>query len=229
MSTSPSGGGGAIPHSLHQHGRTVSSTGFRHDQHHTNQSSPLLHVDSMHQMDSIPTTAQLATPTQAEKSMSHMDHLPSDTITTANTASPPNHIRNMLLNQHHQQSGKGGGVITGNNPILTGHQSPGPPTHGMHTPPMGGGGDIHSGRGLSNEHLHSSNSSGIMHPPAPMSPVTPPSDNPSSVHNYGGWSYPTHQHAVLINESYAHGLPLLPTVQANTPTTQNHAFFKANY
>lgn len=207
----------ALPHSLHpSHQHLRSATGLRHDQHH-GQNSPLLHVDSMHQLDSIPT------PTPAEKAVSHIDHLPSDgIITTANTASPPNHIRNMLLSQHHQQSSKGGGVITGSNPIMMGHQSPAPPSH-VHTPTMGG--DMHPGLSSRNEHPHSS-SGGILHP---VSPATPPSDNPSSVHSYGGWSYPHPQHAVLIgNDSYAHGLPLLPTVQANTPTTQNHAFFKTN-
>lgn len=190
-------------------------------------------------MDTLPAPSHsMPMPSQAEKPSSHIDQLPNDgsIITTANTASPPNHIRNMLLNQHHQQSSKSGGgsVITGSNPILMGHPSPTGPPPGHH---MGGsGGDIHPGlsaRTLANEqHPHSSNSGGgggggIMHPPAPMSPATPPSENPASVHNYGGWSYP--QHAVLIgNEPYHHGMPLLPAVQANTPTTQNH-FFKANF
>ena len=196
----------SIPHSMHpSHQHMRGGGGLRHDQH-----SPLLHVDGMHPMDSM------TTPSPLEKSASHIEQLPSDgIITTANTASPPNHIRNMLLNQHHQQSNKSA-VITSSNPILMGHQSPAPPSH-VHTPPMGG--DMH--RSLSNEHSNS------LHP---MSPATPPSENPVSVHNYGGWSYPHPQHAVLIgNDTYTHGLPLLPAVQANTPTTQSHAFFKTNY
>lgn len=242
--------GGSLPHSLHpshQHIRgnaAVAVAGLRHDQHHggpgQQQVSQLLHVDGLHQLDPSQ---------QMEKSMAHIEQLANNggtggsvMITTANTASPPNHIRNMLLSQHHQQSSKSA-VITGGNPVLMGHQHQSsaqpPPGHSnVHTSPMGTMGEMHPGlsaRSLGGEHPHSSNTSGpggILHPTTPMSPVTPPPDNPSSVHSYGGWPanpYPQH-HALLIgNESYAHSLPLLPPMQANTPTTQNHAFFKANF
>ena len=248
------------------------TAGLRHDQHHVGghggvagghggvagghgggatvqQGSPLLHVDGMHQMDALPPgPSQLATPTQQqmEKSVTHMDQLANDRggglITPANTASPPNHIRNMLLSQHHQQSSKGT-VITGTNPMLMSHGSPAPPpaaptppTHAsVHTPPMGGAGELHPALSSRGDHSHPSNSGAAMlqQQQPPMSPVTPPPapDNPTSIHTYGGWSYPHPQHAAVLlgNESYAHGLPLLPTMQANTPTTQNHAFFKANF
>ena len=225
------GSGGSLPHSIHPSHQHLRGAGLRHDQHHNQQGSSLLHVENVHQIESMPNPSQMATPNQMEKpSVAHMDHLSNDgMITSANTASPPNHIRNMLLSQHHQQSSKsGGGVISGGNPILMGHQSPVPSSHGMNTPSLGG--DMHPSLSSRSEHPHSSSSSGILHAQTPMSPVTPPSENPPSVHSYGGWSYPHHQHAVIIgNDSYSHSLPLLPAMQANTPTTQNHTFFKASF
>ncbi len=237
------GGGGQIPssHQLHpSHHHLRGAPGLRHDQHHGGgggRGSPLLHVDNLHPMDTMPSPSQIPMATSIEKpGGGHMEHLPGDgMITTANTASPPNHIRNMLLSQHHQQSSGGGkgGVISGGNPILMGHQSPVPSNHGMHTPPMGGGGggggDIHPNLSSRSEHSHSSNSSNTLYAQTTMSPVTPPSENPSSVPtNYGGWPYSHPQHAVIIgNDSYP-GMPLLPAMQASTPTTQ-HNFFKAAY
>lgn len=224
------------------------SLGLRQEQHH-------IHAMHPHQMENTPSPAHLATPPglvdpSVGSSMDH--HISADSmITTANTASPPNHIRNMLLNQHQQQSGgknggSGGGVvIAGANPILMGHHSPAPPPHhgGIHTPPLGGGGgcgiDMHPQVGLpsrglnSSDHSTSHNSSnsssagGMMHSQPPISPATPPAENPPSV--YGSWAYQP-QHALLIgsNESYG-GLPILPPMQVTTPTTQNHNFFKASF
>jgi len=71
---------------------------------------------------------------------------------------------------------------------------------------------------------HSSNSSTLGMQP-PMSPVSP-SENPPSIHNPGfSWAY--QQPVIIGGENFTQTLPLLPAVQASTPTTQNHAFFKA--
>lgn len=237
--------------SLHQHLHRQNAggggpTGLRQEQHH-------MHTMHPHQMDATPSPAHLATPPalvdpSVGGGMDH--HISADSmITTANTASPPNHIRNMLLNQHHQQSGigkgGGGGMIPGANPILMGHQSPVPPPHhgGQHTPPLGGGGvgvDMHSQASLSrlnsSDHSASHNSSnsssvgGMLHSQPPVSPVTPPSENPPSVHNYGNWAYQSQPSSHLLlggNETY--GMPLLPPMPATTPTTQNHNFFKGSF
>ena len=238
----------AVHPSIHQqlHRQNVavggggSSLGVRQEQHH-------MHP---HQMEATPSTAHVATPGIVDPSIGgSMDHHISadNIITTANTASPPNHIRTMLLNQHLQQSGvsksgSGGGVITGTNPILMGHQSPIPPPHhrGVHTPPLGGGVggiDVHShvslpSRGLnSSDHstsLNSSNSStagGMLHTQPPISPATPPLENAPSIHNYGNWSY----QPLMVGASESFGLPVLPPMQATTPTTQPHNFFKATF
>ena len=221
-----------------------STMGLRQqEQHH-------MHAMHPHQMETTPSPAHLSTPPgmvdpSIGGSMDH--HISADSmITTANTASPPNHIRNMLLNQHHQQSGgKSGGVIAGANPIMMGHHSPGPPPHhgGIHTPPLGGGGgcgmDMHSQVGLpsrglnSSDHSTSHNSSnsssstGMLHSQPPISPATPPAENTPTVHNYGGWPYQPQQRTLLIGSNESYGLPIL---QSTTPTTQqNHTFFKASF
>lgn len=233
------GGGGGGPSGLRQ----------EQQQHH-------MHALHSHQMETTPNPAHLTTPPgivdqSVGGSMDH--HISADSmITTANTASPPNHIRNILLNQHHQQSGGGkggGGVITGTNPTLVGHQTQTPPPHhrSLHTPPLGAGGgggvDMHSQAGLpsqghnSSDHSASHNSSnsssagGMLHSQPPISPVTPPSENPPSVHNYGNWAYQSQppSHALIIGGNESYGMPILPPMQATTPTTQNHNFFKASF
>lgn len=63
---------------------------------------------------------------------------------------------------------------------------------------------------------------------APMSPASTTSENnPPSVHNFAAWSYHHSQQPVIIGGQEAYpGLSLHQAMQANTPTSQNQAFYK---
>ena len=203
---------------------------------HGSHSSPYLHLDGPSQLQvHRQRMLEHAGPVSSmEQSATHIEQIPNENlmITSANTASPPTHIRTMLLNQQHQQHQQ-----TNKSPIIAGMNLMGHSMASSSPLAMGENPTLASAshpppalvsRSMSSDHSHSSNSSGLLQPQTPMSPATPPSENPSSVHSYSGWPY--HQQPVIIgNDSYPHGLPLLPTMQASTPTTQNQGFFKASF
>ena len=54
-----------------------------------------------------------------EHSASHIEHIPNDSV-MLNPASPPNHIRTLLLSQQMAASSNKSPVITGSNSILIG-------------------------------------------------------------------------------------------------------------
>ena len=248
----------SLQQSMHRQNTSATSTGGLRQEHH-------MHGIHSHQMDAgLP--SHLATPTGLVDPVSisggSMDHhiTTEGMITTANTASPPNHIRNILLNAGGSSKG-GAGVIAGTNQMMMGHQSPAPSHHpgqspappphhpGLHSSPLGpgpvvGGLDMHgpgglpSSRGLNNsDHSASHNSSnssstgggggGMLHSTQPpISPATPSSEPPPA-HSYGNWTYQSPHLIIGPNDSY--GVPILPPMQATTPTTQNHTFFKATF
>jgi hypothetical protein len=61
-----------------------------------------------------------------------------------------------------------------------------------------------------------------------MSPASTTSENnPPSVHNFAAWSYHHGQQPVIIGSQEGYpGLSLHQAMQANTPTSQNQAFYK---
>ena len=132
-------------------------------------------------------------------------------IMNPNAVSPPHHIRDLILNQQANKSP----VITGVNSILANAV---PTLAGLRTSDSS---SLTLTSSLNSDHSSNSSSLGLQ---PPMSPVSP-SENPPSIHNPGfNWAY---QHPVIIGgENFPQTLPLLPAVQASTPTTQNHAFFK---
>ncbi len=153
-----------------------------------------------------------------ESSMSHIEQIPNDSVmlNSANPASPPNHIRTLLLN-----AGKSS-VITGT-PVLSSHISMANAIEGVQTYALSGN------QTLVSSSDHSSNTSGSLinlHAP-PISPASPVSVNAPSIHNPPGfgWSYP--QQVIIGAENYPHPLPLLPAMQATTPSSQPHQFYKA--
>ena len=206
--------------------------------------------------------------------MTRIEHIPNDSIresimmSSANTASPPNHIRNMLLShqqQQQQQASRKSPVIAGANSLqLGGHQGPTAATMGAlsmsagthlgmmtenHAAAAAAAAAIasaqqqqqqHHGLGVKNiaaDHshpsLHSHTHDHAPHgqPPggAPMSPASSTSENnPPSVHNFAAWSYHHGQQPVIIGSQEA--FPDLSihhqAMQANTPTSQNQAFYK---
>ena len=209
------------------------------DPSHHSHGSPLVNVDGMHQPQQHHGMEHNTPP---ETSVSRMDHLPNDNIliTTA-AASPPNHIRSIFLNQNQQQAqqrmSSKSPVVAGMH-LVGGHQGPATPGnpvhHGVTSTPIAMAdnpslGSNHPGAGQSlgvSDHSHSSNSGVLLHAQSPMSPIISHSDNPPSVHNY---SWPYQQQVIIGNDSYAHGLPLLPAMQVNTSTSQSQAFFKQSY
>lgn len=228
-----SGEGGATSISTQAHHISAAMTRGEHSGH----GSPYLHLEGASQLQQVHRQRVLehAGPVSSlEQSVTHIEQIPNENmmITSANTASPPTHIRTMLLNQQHQQHQQ-----TNKSPIIAGVNMMGQALASSSPLAMGENPTLASvsnpppalvSRSISSDHSHSSNSSALMQPQTPMSPATPPSENPSSVHSYGGWPY--HQQPVIIgNDSYPHGLPLLPTMQASTPTTQNQGFFKASF
>lgn len=139
-----------------------------------------------------------------------IEHIPNENvIMNPNAVSPPHHIRDLILNQQANKSP----VITGANSILANT------VPGLRTSDSS---NLTLTSSLNSD--HSSNSSTLGMQP-PMSPVSP-SENPPSIHNPGfSWAY--QQPVIIGGENFTQTLPLLPAVQASTPTTQNHAFFKA--
>ena len=224
------------------------------------------HLLQSHQMDTgpspqLPTSQGLVDPV-AIGGGGVEQQITAEGMTTANTASPPNHIRNILLNQHHQQStgssSKGGppGVITGASPMMMTHQSPAPSHHpALHSSSMGpgllGGLEMHGSggggggppnalppsRGINSSDQSSihntsqTNSTGSLLHSSSQQPLSPASssENTSTVHNYGNWTYQSSQPHLIIGHNDSFNMPILPPMQATTPTTQNHTFFKAAY
>lgn len=205
--------------------------------------SPYLHLDGSAQLQQaahrqravLEQQQQHAGPVSSlEQSATHIEQIPNESmmITTANTASPPTHIRSMLLSQQHQQATNKSPIIAGVNYSMGQAMASSSPLAMGDNPTLASASHPPSAlasRSMSSDHSHSSNSSSILQPQTPMSPASPPADNPSSVHSYGGWSYHHQQPVIIGNEAYPHGLPLLPTMQASTPTTQNQGFFKASF
>ena len=93
--------------------------------------SPYVQVDSVppqQQQQQAHAMEQHASPS-LEQGMARIEHIQNDGImSSANTASPPNHIRNMLLShqqqqqQQQQQASRKSPIITGSNPLQMGHQ-----------------------------------------------------------------------------------------------------------
>lgn len=190
-----------------------------------------------------------------EQSMARIEHIPNESImiSSANTASPPNHIRNMLLShqqqqqqQQQQQANRKSPVIAGANPLQMGHQGPSQVTAAATMGALGmpAGAHIgmmenpaaaaaaaaalasaqqHHGLGARNDHSHSS-IHGHGQAAPPMSPASSSSENPPSVHNFAAWPY--HQQQVIIGQEGYPGLSIHQAMQANTPTSQNQGFFK---
>ena len=184
------------PHHHHHH-QSAHRSSISHEQ-----PSPLMPVVSNG-------LQQVVEPQPMEQAI---EHIPNESVVMnqVNAVSPPNHIRDLILNQQSNKSP----VITGPNPVLV-----------SSTP---GGRLIDSSLTLvsSLNSDHSSNSSSLaMHLQPPMSPVSPISENPPSVHN-PGFSWPYQQPVLIGGENFTHTLPLLPAMQASTPTTQNQVFFK---
>lgn len=162
-----------------------------------------------------------------DQPMSRTEQIPNEhMLSNTNPASPPVHIRSILLNQ---QSTKGP-VIAGTVPLQL---SPSPVL----------GHSIISGPGDVNPTLGSvgtpSNIMACDQPANPGSimnvnslqssqnPVTPSSESLPTAHNphtFTTWPY---QQPVIISENYhTQSLPLLPALQVSTPTSQS-TFFKA--
>ena len=184
-------------HPHHHHHQPTHRSSITHEQ-----PSPLMPVVSNG-------LQQVVDPQPMEQAI---EHIPNESVVMnqVNVVSPPNHIRDLILNQQSNKSP----VITGPNPVLV-----------SSTP---GGRLIDNSLTLvsSLNSDHSSNSSSLaLHSQPPMSPVSPTSENPPSVHN-PGFSWPYQQPVLIGGENFTHTLPLLPAMQASTPTTQNQAFFK---
>lgn len=164
-----------------------------------------------------------------DRPMSRTEQIPNEhMLSTANPASPPVHIRSILLNQQNSK----GPVIAGTVPLQL---SPSPVLgHSI----ISGPGDVNPTLGsLATPSLASS----IMACDQPANPsvmnvnsltssqnsVTPSSDNLPTAHNphtFTTWPY---QQPVIIGENYhTQSLPLLPAIQVSTPTSQS-TFFKA--
>ena len=127
-------GGEGSPASVltgHSHGRSTISREGSHPV-----GSPYIQVDSVpsqqqqqqqqHAMEQHPSPS-------LEQSMARIEHIQNESImiSSANTASPPNHIRNMLLShqqqqqqQQQQQANRKSPVIAGSNSLQLGHQGP---------------------------------------------------------------------------------------------------------
>ena len=189
-------------------------------------------VSSGMPMASIQDHASSIDSSPMEQAMTRIEQVPNENMLSAtNPASPPVHIRSILLNQ---QSSKGP-VITGTLPL---QMNPSPVLgHPVISGPTGDGypsltavsTPILASSSMSSDHSSSSggslvNINSLQSSQPPMSPATPPSDNPPSIQNPHGYTTWQYQH---IGENYhPHSLPLLPAMQVSTPTSQTHAFFK---
>ena len=112
----------------HSHGRSTISRESSHSV-----GSPYIQVDSVpsQQQQQQHAMEQHSSPS-LEQGMARIEHIQNESImiSSANTASPPNHIRNMLLShqqqqqQQQQQANRKSPVIAGANSLQLGHQGP---------------------------------------------------------------------------------------------------------
>lgn len=189
--------------------------------------------------------------TSLEQSMTRIEHVPNENAIlsnahrTATSASPSGHMKTLILAQQHQPQlqqggGAGGGqsvqlrtaqhqhlgmtkssVIAGTAPTLIRHA----PAASLYQPLMA---QVVENSSLapaprdSSPHTLPNSHPGLQ--PPPMSPGSPTSENPPSVHNPPGFSWP-YQQPVIISSTEGYHVPLLPTLQSSTSTSQ--PYFKA--
>lgn len=155
-----------------------------------------------------------------ERAVAHIEHIPNESmITNTSTASPPNHIRNLLLNQQlasaAANAAKSQVITSAGLPIMLSHHQSSSNAVPQLVSDVVSSGNIGGPRSMDSAQP---GASAMLH-----SPVSPQESGPS----IGSYSWGPYQQIIGTEGGFPHTLPLLPAMQANTPTTTNQVFFKA--